>query len=326
MEIRPEEVRLPGGDEISVNSLASGISQGTEMLVLRGLIPKGVELDLPTLQGSYGFPIKFGYASVGSVTEVGSNVQRIKVGDRVFVHHPHQTRYVVPESAAVLLDARVDPAIGTLLANVETAVNISLDSAPRIGETVVVFGQGIVGALVACLLETMRTVTVIRVEPSEERRSVIEPLASGFVVDSQDSLLALLKQTAGSRGADIAIECSGNPDALNDAINCVAQEGTVVVASWYGTKRAALDLGGSFHRKRLRLRSSQVGAIAPELYARWNRDRRLDVARDLLTKLPLDRLVTHKIPFREAPDAYKLLQEQPGAIMQAVLTYGAGDV
>ena len=70
VELRSEAIRSPGAGEIRVRALASGISQGTELLVLRGQVLPRLELDLPTLNGSYEFPIKFGYASVGEVTRL----------------------------------------------------------------------------------------------------------------------------------------------------------------------------------------------------------------------------------------------------------------
>jgi 2-desacetyl-2-hydroxyethyl bacteriochlorophyllide A dehydrogenase len=326
VEIRDESVPDPGPGEIRVRALASGISQGTELLVLRGQVPPHLSLDLPTLKGGYGFPIKFGYANVGTVVEIGSGVGYPAIGDRVFVHHPHQTEFVVPATSAFRLSPHGEPDTGTLLANLETAVNIVLDAAPRLSETVVVFGQGVVGVLVALVLRGLGTLFVITVEPSCERVRILEDLMPGQLQISRGDIPEQVMQVTDGRGADVAVECSGNPEALNTAIQCLASDGTVVVASWYGTKQAAIQLGGTFHRNRLRLVSSQVGRIDPALGARWDRDRRMRVALELVRELRLEPLVTHRIPFKAAAQAYDLLQESPGTVMQAVLTYGDGDV
>jgi len=123
------------------------------------------------------------------------------------------------------------------------------------------------------------------------------------------------------RGADIAIDASGNPAALQGAIDCVAPEGTVVVCSWYGDKPVPLDLGGRFHRGRVRLVSSQVGRIDPTLAPRWDRERRLGVAMDLLGDLVLAELITHRIPFARAAQAYALLDGDDRDTVQVVLDY-----
>lgn len=322
VELRAEEVSAPTANEILVRALTSGISQGTELLVLNGLAPQDLPLDLPTLKGSFGFPIKFGYANVGVVEAVGHKVTSFEAGDHVFVHHPHQSRYVTLASDAVPLDPSFDPIIATLLANMETAVNVVLDATPRLGEIVVVFGQGVVGALVAAVLETFSSVTVVRVEPSDKRRAVARNVAPAATLVTPDALPEQLAELTHGRGADLVIECSGNPAALNDAINCLAQEGTLIVASWFGLKPATIDLGGSFHRKRLNLKSSQVGNIGPDLAPRWDRSRRMDLAKDLLGSLDFNDLITHRFRFDDAPNAYILMQSDPTSVMHAVLTYG----
>lgn len=58
--------------------------------------------------------------------------------------------------------------------------------------------------------------------------------------------------------ADLAYEVSGDPEALNTAIHGTGFAGRVVIGSWYGQKRAAIDLGGYFHRSRIQLIGSQV--------------------------------------------------------------------
>ncbi|HZT95560.1 MAG TPA: zinc-binding alcohol dehydrogenase [Chloroflexota bacterium] len=319
VEILYEGPPIPGPNDIRVHALASGISQGTELMVLRGLAPASLPLDLPTLEGTYDFPIKFGYASVGRVVERGRKVRHPARGDLVFVHHPHQTEYVVPAVDAVVLDPHADAAVGTLLANMETAVNVVWDAEPRLGEHAVVFGQGIVGLLVARLLMLAGT-RVTAVEPHDERRKTARTMGIS-VLASID-----VEEERAHMHADLAVECSGNPGALNTAISCLAMEGRVVVASWYGLKRASIDLGGAFHRKRLRLISSQVGSIPSEMGARWDRRRRIELARDLLSQLDLNPLITHRVPFEEAWSLYKLLLDNPGSAVHAVLTYDDTDV
>jgi threonine dehydrogenase-like Zn-dependent dehydrogenase len=128
-------------------------------------------------------------------------------------------------------------------------------------------------------------------------------------------------EITGGRGADVAVETSGAGAALQSAIDAVATEGTVVVASWYGTKPVALALGGHFHRGRVRLRSSQVGRINPELGPRWDTARRMETVLGLLGRLKLGELISHRIPFGEAPQAYAMLDDRPEEALQVIFTY-----
>src|SRR5205814_5522999 len=84
VELRTEEIPEPGPDEVRVRAALSAISHGTEMLVYRGEVDADLALDLPTLAGGYGFPLKYGYASVGRTVAVGSDVHGLREGDLVF--------------------------------------------------------------------------------------------------------------------------------------------------------------------------------------------------------------------------------------------------
>lgn len=315
VELRQEDLPPVGANDVRVRALASAISAGTEMLVFRGQVPPGTELDLPTLQGSFDFPIKYGYASVGRVVEAGALVRSPVAGDAVFVHHPHQSEYVVPASMPVRLPAGLEPTLGVFLANVETAVNVVLDAAPRLGERVIVFGQGIVGLLITQLLRRTGISQVSVVDPFGQRRALASRLGADEALDPSQN-------TAGAN-FDLAIEASGNAAALDAALASVAFAGTVVVCAWYGTKPVPLTLGGPFHRRRLRIVSSQVSTVDPALEPRWSRDRRLTVALDLLCRLELGSLITHRFPIEHAADAYALVDRRPEDSVQVVLTYPA---
>ena len=317
VELREERVRDPGPGEIRVKATLSALSHGTERLVFRGEVDSQLALDLPTLAGGYGFPVKFGYASVGRVTACGAEVRDLREGNLVFVLHPHQTEYVASASLAHRLPDATPPEAGVFLANLDTAFNVVLDAKPRAGETAAVFGQGVVGLLVSQLLHRME-VRVIAVEPIALRRAMSERCGAIAIAPSD---IGRIREMTDGRGADVAIDASGNPLALQQAIDNVAVEGTVVVCSWYGTKRVSLDLGGNFHRGRITIRSSQVGGIDPSLAPRWDRARRLAAATDLLGDLVLAELITHRFPFEHAAEAYKLLDERADETIQVVLTY-----
>jgi 2-desacetyl-2-hydroxyethyl bacteriochlorophyllide A dehydrogenase len=320
-EFRMEPVAPPCRGEVRVRTIASAISQGTELLVYRGQVPADLPLDLPTLAGSFAFPVKYGYATVGRVVDTGDGVQGFAPGDTVFVHHPHQSAFVVPATMPVRLPDGIDPVLGLFTANLETAVNVLLDTPLHFGETALVFGQGTVGALIAQLLKRAGAMQVIVVDPIPLRREIALSLGADYALEPCEDLSCQVLALTEGRGADVAIEASGVGAALQCAIDSVADEGTVMVVSWYGTKPLTLQLGGRFHRGRVRLCSSQVGRLDPALAPRWDRARRTAVAVDLLSKLHLEELITHRFPFKEAPAAYRLVDECPVDAMQVILLY-----
>ncbi len=320
-EFRRESAPSPGAGEVRVRSVASALSQGTEMLVYRGEVPADLPLDLPTLAGSFGFPIKYGYATVGYVLDTGASVEDLFPGDLVFVHYPHQDVFVVPATMPVRLSDGLDPLLGLFVANLETAVNVVHDTPLRLGETALVFGQGVVGLLVAQLLRLAGAGRVLAVDPLKKRRDLARNVGVDAAFEPGDDLPERVLETTAGRGADVAVEVSGSGAALQAAIEAVTVEGTVVAASWYGAKPVALSLGGHFHRGRVRLQSSQVGRISPDLGSRWDPARRTETVLGLLPRLRLKELISHRFPFEEAPEAYRLVDERPGEAVQVILTH-----
>lgn len=327
--VRSEELPELPADQVCVRAQWSAISQGTELLVYRGQVAGDMSLDLPTLQGSFAFPIKYGYALVGQVEAVGAQVTTVAVGDAVFVLHPHQDRCHVPVPLVKKIPATVPLPAAVLAANMETAINIVLDTNPRMGECVVVVGLGIVGMLVAWLLQR-HPVQVLAVDVSAERRQLAHQLGVTLVCDPSAVADSLANLTA-ERGADAVVEVSGNPQALATSTAWVAQEGRVVVASWYGTKPVTLDLGSHFHRRRLQLISSQVGQLPAALLPRWDTARRMQLVWQMLALLPYQDVITHTFAFTDAATAYAQLDAAQVPMMQVVLAYppaheGAHDV
>jgi 2-desacetyl-2-hydroxyethyl bacteriochlorophyllide A dehydrogenase len=319
VELREELVPPPGPGEVRIAAIASAISHGTELLVYRGEVEPTLPLDLPTLAGSFALPIKYGYASVGRVLDVGEGVDGLAPGDRVFALHPHQDIYLAPTRLVSRLPEGLLPGFGLFFANAETALNIAHDAAPRLGETAVVFGQGVVGLLTAQTLRLAGAARVIAVEPDERRRALALEYGADAALAPGPALADELRAHNEGRLADLAVEVSGAPAALQVAIDAVMDEGTVVVASWYGRKPVTLDLGARFHRGRIRLRSSQVGRLAPETGPRWDHRRRSAAVAAMLPRLRLDGLVSHVVPFEGVAKAYRVADV--GRARQVMMTY-----
>jgi 2-desacetyl-2-hydroxyethyl bacteriochlorophyllide A dehydrogenase len=227
------------------------------------------------------------------------------VGREVFAFHPHASAFVVPVGDVVAVPPEVPLERAALLAAMETAVNLVLDGRPLLGERVVVVGQGMVGLLVTALLARFPLERLAVIEPSSRRAQAARSFGAQVVDEARD--------------ADLVYELSGDPSALDRAVAAAGSEGRVIVGSWYGEKRAALDLGGHFHRGRISLSSSQVSRIAPALSGRWDRARRFDAAWRALMTLDLAPLVTHRVPLDEAARAYELLDRAPEEALQMIL-------
>jgi hypothetical protein len=101
----------------------------------------------------------------------------------------------------------------------------------------------------------------------------------------------------------------------------LAREGTLLIASWFGTKPVVLPLGGAFHRERLSIRSTQVSTVPARLSGTWTRSRRRRETVELLAELPLAQLCTHAFAFGHAAEAFRAVDEGMPGLMHAVLDY-----
>lgn len=323
---REEELDTPKENELLVETLYSGISHGTERLIYRGEVAEGLQLDssVKTFKGHFPFPVKYGYSNIGKVVETGENVSGLQKGDVIFAFNPHETKYVISEKEAVKLPLDTAPLHGVFIASVETAINAVLDSGIKLGESVVIFGQGIVGLFILQLVRKSGANKIFTVDKIEKRRDISLKLGADFSFDPErNNLSAVIMELTDGIGADVIIEASGSPSALNNAIKLAAFQGQVIVVSWYGTKPVTLNLGAEFHRKRLKIKSSQVSFIDPALTPRWSTKRRMALALKLLPQLNLDELLalSRIYHFEEAAEAYELIDKKPEKALQVVFSY-----
>jgi 2-desacetyl-2-hydroxyethyl bacteriochlorophyllide A dehydrogenase len=311
VELVGEELPAPSPGQLLVRAAVSAISAGTELLAFRGQIPPELPLDetLGALaERTFAFPFRFGYASVGQVVEAGPGAERW-LGRPVFAFHPHASAFLVPAADVVEVPGDLPVDRAALLALMETAVNLVLDGRPLLGERVVVVGQGMVGLLVTALLARFPVESLLAIESLPLRAEAARALGARVVGATE------------ARDADLVYELSGDPAALDLALAAAGREGRVIVGSWYGSKRAAIDLGGGFHRGRLTISSSQVSHLAPALSARWDRPRRFQAAWRALQALDARPLITHRVPFAEAQQAYELVDRSPDRALQVLLIH-----
>jgi 2-desacetyl-2-hydroxyethyl bacteriochlorophyllide A dehydrogenase len=315
-----EEAPRPAEGEVLVAVSLSAISAGTELLIYRGQAPEELAADaiLPALAGDLRFPIRYGYAAVGRVAATGQGVADGWLGRRVFAFHPHHSVFACKPAELLPIPDGIADEDAALLPNVETAVNLLLDGAPLIGEKVAIFGQGIVGLLATALLAELPLARLLTADLHERRRELSRQLGAG------ESLDPAAPDFAGKiADCDLAYELSGSPAALGQAIAATGFGGRVVIGSWYGNKKVSLELGGTYHRSRIRILASQVSSLAPELSARWSKARRIEVAWESLRRLRPARLVSHRLPLAQAAEAYRLLDEKPEEALQILLLHPA---
>jgi threonine dehydrogenase-like Zn-dependent dehydrogenase len=303
VELRPAEPGPPQPGQAQARALVSGISRGTESLVFHGRVPPSEQerMRCPMQEGSFPYPVKYGYAMVGLV-EQGP---RELAGRRAFGLHPHQSLFNAPASMLVPVPNDVSTERAALAPQMETALNATWDAGLRPGERVAVVGGGVIGLLTAYLAARRCEVVLIDVNPA--RRAAAEALGFPF---------ALPGEAEGDRRT--VFHASATPAGLNLALSLCAFEGQVIELSWFGDKPAPVELGGAFHSQRLTLKASQVGSVAPSHRQAWSHGRRLAEALALCADPRLDILVRAETHFADMPGRMGAILDDPDTLCHLI--------
>jgi threonine dehydrogenase-like Zn-dependent dehydrogenase len=337
--VGPRNVVLSAYDEpplaatsVRLRTLFSGISHGTEMLLYRGRAPKfahqwdGQKRQFDLGQGGVnGEKLPLGYESVARVEAVGPDAEGLAPGDLVWVDAPHRETHVIdlrrPQPYR-RFDGGCDPTALTFFALCRVALGAVHDAEPVLGSSAVVCGLGVVGQLCVQLLRRSGVRTIFGIDRDPVRLATARRAGAISIWTEGGDPSSDVKAEFGA--VDFAIEASGDYAGLSTAIRCVAPMGRVVVVSSYGNQADGLVLGHEFHRNRITLVSSMTVNGCPSPRAPlWSLERLNQEAAALLSEGSLDTtgLITGILPFSQAADAYRAIDDANTAPLKVIFSY-----
>jgi 2-desacetyl-2-hydroxyethyl bacteriochlorophyllide A dehydrogenase len=318
VDVRFRHLSAASENDVLVKTSLSAISSGTEALIYRGLFPDDEERDssISVLRGGFQYPFQYGYSAVGTVVEAANPKNAMWLGKRVFAFQPHASSFLTEPGELILLPDEIPDDTAVFLPNMETAVNFLMDGAPLAGERVAVIGLGVIGLLTTSILSQFPLASLTAIDMLQNRRMIAGKIPATNPITPE---AAITQKPA--EGYDLIYELSGSPTGLNLALALAGFETRVVIGSWYGKKGGDLNLGGRFHRSRIRLISSQVSTIASGLTGRWSKERRFSVAFQQLNLIQPAKWITHRFPLENAGDAYNQLIAHPEETLQIVFDY-----
>jgi threonine dehydrogenase-like Zn-dependent dehydrogenase len=303
-----------GPNQVEIESICSLISSGTELKIFKGMF-ESAALDV-NIKGmsdeSMEYPLSYGYSLVGRVVACGAEVDDSEsmIGKLAFVFAPHSSRVIVEREAIQLVPGGIDAEDAIFMPSVETALSLVHDANIRVGENVAVYGQGLIGLLVTSILSMQTSPTAYF---SSEFSSVtsFDTIGERLAVSSMmGATNALHPECASAAGPfDVSIEVSGNPGALQSAINNTSDNGRIIVGSWYGNSNVTLKLGIDFHRSHKTIQTSQVSNIPCALTGLWSKERRFALTWTLVKAIRPSRLISKKMTLDDAQHAYELLDK-----------------
>ena len=313
-----EEIPIPnrvGAREVLIETECTFISTGTELANFTGLDP-GVHVP-----GSWNhFPARPGYANCGRVAVLGSEVETLAVGDRVFSQRQHVSHHVLsvddPNTIVVPVPADVPSDLGSAVRMGMVAITAPQVANIHVNDWVVVFGLGLVGNLAAQLF-VLDGARVIGVDPVLARRRLAQRVGIELVVGDDMSTVVDQVRDLTNGGAQSVIEAVGHAGVAETAIHAAAPYGELILL---GSPRAPVttDLNEflqPIHRSWVTIK----GALEHRVPINSARGHPLSIAGNARTvldlvsseRLRLAELISHRMPASEIAAAYDGLLNQP---------------
>ena len=246
-DVRVQSVPKPdiGPDEILLKVMASGIC-GTDVVEWYRL-PKA--------------PRVLGHEATGIIDEVGENVTKYKVGDRVFVSHHvpcnqccyclkdshtacetlHTTNYYpgglaqyirVPkiniENGIYKLSPNMSYEEATFIEPLACAVRGQRIANIQKDDTVLIIGSGMAGILHIQLSKLKGAQNIVAADINPDRLKLAKRFGADHVIDAKDGLPQELKKVNNGKAANKVIVCTGAKKAALTALDCVDRGGTIL--------------------------------------------------------------------------------------------------
>ena len=293
----------PEPGEVLIGAEFSNVSIGTEMATIRRARSQSKRV-----RG-------LGYSLVGVIEEAGAKAD-YSPGQRVLAQAPHASAVITDGSADWLTPVPTDlePAQATLGTLGSVALHIVQRARVNPGESAVVFGHGLVGALVAQLVRRAGAGRVVVVEPAEPRRNAAERLGADRAVGPEIEVIReTLTELGYDEGADLAIEAAGHHSVFPAALDVLRVGGRLV-----GTSTFPDGLAVQLYPVLVTKEITVIGAhqpkcpVQPVAYYPFSqvRNRRLALSMMVDGSLKVAELITHCFSWREAPALYGELDER----------------
>ena len=313
-----EEIEIPGPvgpNEVLVQTECTFISAGTELANFTGLDP-GVHVP-----GSWNhFPARPGYANCGRVIELGSDVNTLAVGDRVFTQRKHVSHHLVPVDDPNTIVVPVPEDVPSDLAAAIRMGMVAI-TAPQVADShvndwVVVFGLGLVGNLAAQLFQ-IDGARVIGVDPVPARRQLAHRVGIQRVIGEDMTGIAEQVRDLTGGGAQTVVEAVGHAGVAETAIHAAAPYGELILL---GSPRAPVtadlnDFLQPVHKSWITIK----GALEHRVPVNPARGNPLSIAGNARTvlnlvssgRLRLAELISHRLPANQIAAAYDGLLNKP---------------
>ncbi|MFH5801428.1 zinc-binding alcohol dehydrogenase [Haladaptatus sp. CMAA 1911] len=315
------EIPEPDSGEVLVETSRSLISTGTELTLLTNDVPEGSVWDSIS-----HFPVRGpGYCNIGEIVEVGAGVDEERIGTRVAVWEPHQRYTVVGKDDYHVVPDGVSDEEATFFGIAQIVMNGVRKGAVSWGESVGVYGLGLLGQLTVQFAHAAGARPVVGLDISIDRLGYLpdQPGIMG-VNPSDEDVVGRLDEANHGRLVDTVLEVTGSPNAIPGEFEILREQGRLVVLSSPDGKTEFdfhdLCNRGSYHIVGAHVYSHPDRATPDN---QWSKNRHAELFFEYLAEgtVDVESLITHRKSYDEAPDAYEMLLNDRSQAMGVVLEW-----
>jgi len=291
-----------------------------EMRLFVGAEP-GCERPGPTSDA----PRRTGTSGVGVITDVGPEVTRWQIGNRVFGPMDVRETNVCREDRLWEL-GDLDPDLALCIEPAYVSFHCIRESNVRFGDSVAVVGLGAIGLLAVRMARLAGAERIFAVDPLANRREWAAGNGADRVLDPGDGDVALeIHRLTGGRGVDVAIETAGAYAALRTAIRSARLCGTVCSAGFYQGEANALWLGREWHHNRLTIvvpHGCGWGHV-PRDYPGWDEKRAYGTIVSMMRqrRLTVPGLIQPVVTLDEGPQVFRLIEHEPDKVIKFAVRF-----
>ncbi len=295
--------------------------------VLDKLKTDGILSTLSSVQAKLDQPLPLGYSNAGTVIEVGKGVDNFYIGDSVISNGPHSEVVCVPKN----LCAKIPEGVGDEEAAFTVLASIALQGVrlarPTLGENFVVIGLGLIGQTVVQIL-IAQGCQVLAIDFDKGRLELARRFGAEIVDLSKDegpiSRGLAFSKGQGVDGVIIAASTKSS-EPVHQAAQMCRKRGRIVLVGVTGLELSRAD----FYEKELTFQVSCSygpgrydteyeikGHDYPFGLVRWTEQRNFEAILQMMQdkKLNILPLISHRFPFEEAEEAYKLILNKESSL------------
>lgn len=325
--VKPAEVSLenrekpsPGKGELLIKTRCTLISTGTELTILSGEFPQN------SAWSGYGkFPFIPGYDNVGEIIDVGTDVDRNWIGKRVATYGRHSLYVVVNTQSAQLIHREIRDEQAVFFTIAEIVMNSVRRSNVRFGESVVVYGLGLLGQFAVRFCRLCGAKPVFAVDVADSRLKRLPKDISIIPVNpKRDNIISIVEENTKNRKADVVFEVTGNQELIPEEFKVLKIQGRFIMLSSPRGK-TLFDFHDLCNSPSFTIigthTSSHPQYEIPD--NPWTRYRNGELFFDLVAdnELNIDLLISHREPYTNACKLYHSLLKDRSDAMGVVLEW-----